>query len=71
MEGINQHDWEDITLGPGPNGIDYIYIGDIGNNWGGHCRGINYKDMAIYRFPEPDLSQFRYAVSCEPHYIYI
>ena len=41
------------------NGVDYIYVGDIGNNWDGHCRGINYEDMSIYRFPEPDLSRFR------------
>ncbi len=27
-------DWEDITLGPGPvDGVDYLYIGDIGDNF--------------------------------------
>ena len=44
------------------NGVDYIYVGDIGNNYDGYCRGINYPgclDMAVYRFPEPDLSQYR------------
>ena len=25
-------DWEDITLGPGPDGHTYIYIGDVGGN---------------------------------------
>ena len=25
-------DWEDITLGPGPEGHTYIYIGDVGGN---------------------------------------
>ena len=42
------------------NGVDYIYVGDIGNNYDGHCRGINYEDMAIYRFPEPELSSYKY-----------
>ena len=58
LEGIDQHDWEDITMME-YNGIDYIYVGDIGNNYDGHCRGINYEDMAIYRFPEPELSRYR------------
>ena len=59
MEGIDQHDWEDITMLE-YNGVDYIYVGDIGNNYDGHCRGINYEDMAIYRFPEPELSRYMY-----------
>ena len=58
LEGIDQHDWEDITMME-YNGVDYIYVGDIGNNYDGHCRGINYEDMAIYRFPEPELSRYR------------
>ena len=64
MEGIDQHDWEDISLGPGPGGVDYIYIADTGNNWDGHCRGINYEDMAIYKFPEPELTRFKYVANC-------
>ena len=44
-------DFEDITIGAGPEeGVDYIYVGDIGNN--NYDRTILY----IYRFPEPDLS---------------
>ena len=58
LEGIYQHDWEDITMME-YNGVDYIYVGDIGNNYDGHCRGINYEDMAVYRFPEPDLSRYK------------
>ena len=48
LEGIDQHDWEDITMIE-YDGVDYIYVGDIGNNYDGHCRGINYEDMAVYR----------------------
>ena len=54
------YDFEDITLGPGPMvDIDYIYIGDTGNNWDGHCRGINAEDYIVYRIPEPDMNLFK------------
>ena len=59
LEGVDMYDFEDITLGPGPEGTDgpdYIYVGDIGNNWDGHCRGINADDYIVYRIPEPDIS---------------
>lgn len=41
-------DWEDIAIGPGddPN-RDYLYIGDIGDNFSLH------KSIIIYRVPEP------------------
>ena len=41
------------------NGSNYIYVGDIGNNWEGHCRGVNHVDMMVYRFAEPDLSEYK------------
>jgi len=62
MEGVDMFDFEDIALGPGPegpDGPDYIYIGDIGNNWDGHCRGINADDYVVYRIPEPDVDALR------------
>ena len=62
MEGVDMFDFEDIALGPGPEGLDgpdYIYIGDIGNNWDGHCRGINADDYVVYRIPEPDVDALR------------
>lgn len=40
-------DWEDIALGQGRNGESYIYVGDIGDNYG------NRDAVRIYRFPEP------------------
>ncbi|MGX7835780.1 hypothetical protein ACWKSR_11580, partial [Campylobacter fetus subsp. venerealis] len=40
-------DWEDIAVGPGPDGQSYIYIGEIGDNNAVH------KDISIYRIPEP------------------
>lgn len=33
IPGTVNHDWEDITSGSGPDsGVNYVYIGDIGNN---------------------------------------
>ena len=59
LEGIHQSDWEDITMLE-ENGVHYIYIGDIGNNHSGHCRGVNWPQMRAIKFPEPDLDQLRY-----------
>ena len=41
-------DCEDIAIGPGPvTGIDYIYLGDIGDNQ------KTRESIFVYRFPEP------------------
>ncbi len=43
-------DFEDIAIGPGPiDGIDYIYLGDIGDN--DSKRKVKY----VLRFPEPTI----------------
>lgn len=48
LEGVDNRDWEDITLGPGPEpGKQYIYVGDIGDNTARH------EEKYIYRFEEP------------------
>ncbi|ASU34168.1 hypothetical protein [Mucilaginibacter xinganensis] len=47
---VGNRDWEDIAVGPGPvAGVNYIYVGDIGDN-----RSV-YSSVFVYRFPEPDL----------------
>ena len=34
LKGAIARDWEDMCIGPGPeNNIDYLYIGDIGDNF--------------------------------------
>ena len=46
----------------GENGLQgkyYIYVGDIGNDWVGHCRGIDTPKMRIYIFPEPNIEEYR------------
>lgn len=41
-------DWEDMAIGPGPDpSVDYLYIGDIGDNL--HFRPA----VTVYRLPEP------------------
>lgn len=48
LEGIENRDWEDMAIGPGPNpDTDYIYLADIGDNF--RLRS----EKSIYRFTEP------------------
>ena len=51
LAGIQNRDWEDIAVGPGPvEGEQYIYIGEIGDN------SVRYDSKYIYRVPEPQVS---------------
>ena len=51
LEGVHHQDFEDITQGTGPDaGINYIYLGDIGNN------DYDREELYVYRFPEPETS---------------
>jgi hypothetical protein len=51
LDGITNRDWEDITLGPGPDDIKfYLYIGDIGDN------DSKYPVKYIYRIEEPNIN---------------
>lgn len=48
LKNSNNRDWEDITIGAGPeSGKNYLYVGDIGDNEARHPYKI------IYRFVEP------------------
>ena len=50
IAGIQNRDWEDITIGPGPiGGEQYLYIGDIGDN------SLRYSSKYIYRILEPQV----------------
>src|SRR5690606_10440443 len=40
-------DWEDIALGRDTTGRNYVYAGDIGDNYG------DREAVTVYRFPEP------------------
>ncbi|MEO6287401.1 MAG: PE-PGRS family protein [Dyadobacter sp.] len=48
VPGTTNRDWEDVAIGPGPaNGVNYLYIGDIGNN-----NSPISSTGTIYRVPE-------------------
>lgn len=48
LKKITNRDWEDITVGPGPEeGRSYLYVGDIGDN------AAEFPVKFIYRFEEP------------------
>jgi hypothetical protein len=48
LSGAINYDWEDIAIGPGPiNGIDYLYVGDIGDNSGSRTY------IRVFRVAEP------------------
>jgi hypothetical protein len=50
VTGANARDWEDISVGPGPQANrSYLYIGDIGDN--SEAR----QEIVVYRVAEPDL----------------
>jgi len=50
LTGAGSRDYEDICIGPGPMpGINYIYLGDIGDN------DAVYPSIVIYRIQEPIL----------------
>lgn len=50
LKGIENRDWEDIAIGPGPvENQSYIYIGEIGDN------KAKYEMKFIYRIKEPHL----------------
>ncbi len=51
VTGAQARDWEDISIGPGPQpDKTYLYIGDIGDN------NSVRADVVIYRVPEPALT---------------
>lgn len=52
LVGVNNKDWEDIAIGPGPiEGETYIYVADFGDN------AAVRASVIIYRFPEPQLNE--------------
>lgn len=47
---VKARDWEDIAAGPGPEkNKSYIYVGDIGDNYG------QWPFIRLYRFTEPKI----------------
>ncbi len=58
LSGASNRDWEDIAIGPGPiDGVDYLYIGEIGDN------SAVYPSIKVYRVPEPQADANQPAVN--------
>ncbi len=52
LKNIVNRDWEDITIGPGPEeGINYLYVAEIGDN------DAVYPFKILYRIKEPKRSE--------------
>jgi len=59
LVGAEAVDWEDMAIGPGPDGNQWLYLGDIGDNG---ARGVPGEgqvippprtSISVYRVPEP------------------
>lgn len=62
IDGAENRDWEDLAIGPGPiEGENYLYIGDIGDNFG------REEEMIIYRIQET--GQLENDMSAKPEII--
>ena len=48
-------DAEEIAIGPGPGGGNFIYLGDTGNNFASFGQGIPRRKAVLYRIPEPEI----------------
>ncbi|NHE55812.1 NHL repeat-containing protein [Cyclobacterium plantarum] len=64
LEGVQNRDWEDMAIGPGPvPGRSYLYIGDIGDNFSKH------EELIVYRIPEPKDLDLKEKLSIVPEKI--
>ncbi len=60
LAGLTMLDYEDIAVGPGPEGgPDWIYVGDIGDN------GRNRSSIAVHRVAEPEVDPEQESVSVD------
>ncbi len=58
ISGATNFDWEEIAIGEGPvAGTQYLYIGDIGDNF------AIRSTFSVYRLPEPAVSDTQAPVS--------
>lgn len=52
LSSVDNEDWEDLAIGPGPvPGLSYLYIADIGDN------GLSRKSVQIHRLVEPRIGE--------------
>jgi len=56
LSGASATDWEDISVGPGPDPGSFIYVGDIGDNAARTGDGSKRTEIQVYRVPEPEVA---------------
>ena len=57
---MKNNDFEDIAMySSAETGIDYIFVGDVGNDWPHHCPGIDQTNKVVHVFVEPNLECYR------------
>ncbi|MGE0790453.1 MAG: hypothetical protein AB7S26_32550 [Sandaracinaceae bacterium] len=54
LTGASAHDYEDIAIGPGPDGMPWVYVGDTGDNVARDGTGTPRENVTVYMFAEPD-----------------
>lgn len=54
LTGAAHVDYEDVAVGPGPDGAPWVHVGDVGDNAARDGRGTPRETIEVLRFPEPD-----------------
>lgn len=54
LTGASHVDWEDIAVGPGPDGMPWVFVGDVGDNAARDGSGAPRSEVIVYRFAEPE-----------------
>ncbi len=57
LEGAGARDWEDLAVGPGPDGASFVYVGDVGDNAARTGVGTPRASVTVYRVPEPSVDR--------------
>ena len=55
---VQNNDFEDIAVSSDVTG-DFIYVGNIGNDWEDHCPGRDQTYPMVHIFQEPDLESYK------------
>lgn len=54
LTGASHRDYEDIAIGPGPDGQPWVFVGDVGDNAARDGSGAPRSEVIVYRFAEPE-----------------
>jgi hypothetical protein len=57
LDGAGARDWEDLAVGPGPDGGSFVYVGDVGDNAARTGSGTPRASITVYRVREPSVDR--------------